>query len=265
MLWNRRFVLDLVDGQRAFAKVAAFDYTGDWLRQEHAAYRALAGEPFLPQLLGWYDDGEHPALVLEDLSEPVWPPPWNAKLRGAVLDALERLRRCDPPPGALEMTTWRTELASWDAIAEDPSGVLGLNLFSRTWLDLAIESLRHAESDAPLEGTDTLHMDVRSDNLCARRGAVLLVDWNWTSVGNGTFDVACWLPSLESEGGPPPEHVMPDAHPGFAALLAGYFARHAAMPPIDEAPHVRGLQLAQARPALRWSARLLGLPPPDPR
>ena len=45
-------------------------------------------------------------------------------------------------------------------------------------------------------------------------------------------------------------------------LLAGYFASHAVRPEIPEAPHVRTLQLRQARTALPWAARALGLPPP---
>jgi Ser/Thr protein kinase RdoA (MazF antagonist) len=122
--------------------------------------------------------------------------------------------------------------------------------------------MQEAEGAAPLDGAATLHMDVRSDNLCVLGDGVVLVDWNWVSVGNAAFDVAAWLPSLASEGGPEPEAIMPDAHPGFAAMLAGYFLSHACLPPIEQAPHVRALQLAQARTALPWAARLLDLPPP---
>jgi len=47
-------------------------------------------------------------------------------------------------------------------------------------------------------------------------------------------------------------------------VLAGYFAAHAARPDIPEAPHVRPLQRKQARTALPWAARALGLPTPMP-
>ena len=72
---NRRYIVSLPSGGTAFAKVAAFDYTADWLRTEHAIYEALEGQPHLPHLLGWHDDGECPVLLIEDLSEALWPPP----------------------------------------------------------------------------------------------------------------------------------------------------------------------------------------------
>jgi hypothetical protein len=125
---NRRYVIQLPDGRRAFAKIAAFDYTADWLRREYAAYRCFANEPFLPDLLGSHDDGEHPTLVIEDLSDARWPPPWSSELIDRVLTVLEVLRRHPAPQGAFEMAMWRAELTSWSSIAEDPSGVLGLGL-----------------------------------------------------------------------------------------------------------------------------------------
>jgi aminoglycoside phosphotransferase (APT) family kinase protein len=107
-----------------------------------------------------------------------------------------------------------------------------------------------------------MHFDVRSDNLCIRDGRAILVDWNFACVGNPLADVACWLPSLHAEGGPAPDEILSEGAAELAALLAGYFASHAARPEIPEAPHVRTLQLRQARTALPWAARALGLPPP---
>ena len=108
----------------------------------------------------------------------------------------------------------------------------------------------------------SLHFDVRSDNICFRDGRAVLVDWNFACLGNPIADVAAWLPSLHAEGGPQPEEVLPEEAAELAALLAGYFSAQAARPPIPEAPHVRTLQLRQARTALPWAARALGLPPP---
>ena len=106
-----------------------------------------------------------------------------------------------------------------------------------------------------------MHFDVRSDNLCIRDGRAVLVDWNFACVGNPLADVACWFPSLHAEGGPAPEEIVPDGAAELAALLAGYFgvARRPAGDP--RSPHVRTLQLRQARTALPWAARALGLPP----
>ena len=102
---------------------------------------------------------------------------------------------------------------------------------------------------------------VRSDNLCLRDGAAVLVDWNWAVVGNPTVDLAGWASSLTSEGGPPPESVAPDA-PELASLLAGYFAAQAGLPAPAFAPRVRQVQLSQARVALPWAARALGIEEP---
>lgn len=98
--------------------------------------------------------------------------------------------------------------------------------------------------------------------MCFRDGRALLVDWNWTSIGNRWFDVAALLPSLHAEGGPPPEVAAPGVPPELAAVVASYFCAHAGRPPIPTAPNVRPAQLRQARTALPWAARALGLPPP---
>ena len=109
---------------------------------------------------------------------------------------------------------------------------------------------------------DLLHFDVRSDNVCIQDGRAVLVDWNFACVGNPLADVSSWLPSLHAEGGPAPEEVVPDGVAELAALWAGFFGSHAGRPAVREAPHVRPLQLMQARTALAWAARSLGLPPP---
>ena len=46
------------------------------------------------------------------------------------------------------------------------------------------------------------------------------------------------------------------------ALTAGYFASRAGLPAPATAPRVRTFQRAQAKVALPWAARELGLPEP---
>ena len=65
-----------------------------------------------------------------------------------------------------------------------------------------------------------------------------------------------------AEGGPPPETILP-AGGEIAALLSGYFASQAGLPPVPNAPRVRPLQLAQLKSALPWVVRALDLPPLD--
>ncbi len=258
---HRRFVVDLESGGSAFVKIAAFDYIAEWLRDEHHVYAALDGQPFLPRLLGWDDDGLAPALALENLSASKWPPPWDQARIDAVIAALASVHATRPPEGVPPAVESQFGL---DDVATDPQPFLSLGLCSPEWLFEHLPSLSDASAAAEIGGTSFLHFDVRSDNLCLRDGRALLVDWNNACVGNALMDTASWLPSLEAEGGPAPDVVLPDETPGLPAivsLLAGYFCARAGLAPISQAPHARPLQLMQAK-SLPWAARLLDLPPP---
>jgi hypothetical protein len=260
----RRWIVTLADGRTAFAKVAADELTASWVREEHLAYSMLRGAPFMPAHLGFYDDGAHPVLALEDLSGASWPPPWDPARVAAVLRCLTAVAETAAPDGLPSAADDHLGLRrGWDDVAEDPEPFLRLGLCSESWLADALPALRGAARAAPLEGPALLHFDVRSDNVCFRAdGTAVLVDWNWTSVGNPWIDVAGWLPSLQAEGGPPPEEVGAGVPAELAVVVASYFCAHAGLPPIPNAPTVRSVQLAQARTALPWAARALGLPPP---
>src|SRR5436853_7675884 len=54
---------------------------------------------YLPALLGWYDDGDSPVLVIEDLSDATWPPPWSTEGVDAVLQALADVQATTTPTG----------------------------------------------------------------------------------------------------------------------------------------------------------------------
>jgi hypothetical protein len=256
---NERWVVDLEDGRSAFVKAAVDEMTAEWLRAEHRVYAALAAE-FLPRLLGW-EDGDLPVLVLEDMSGAEWPPPWTQEGVDAVRATLREIAETPPPLGLASLEDWREELAGWREVERDPTALLALGVCSREWLDGALPLLVAAEDACVLEGEALLHFDVRSDNVCVREGRALLVDWNWAVRGNPVLDVAAWLPSLEAEGGPPPETLLP-GEPGAAAFMSGFFAARAGLPPIPTAPYVRDVQLAQLRTALPWAARAVGLPEP---
>jgi hypothetical protein len=260
----RRWVVTLEDGRTAFVKVAADDLTASWLRDEHVTYSVLRGSSFMPAYLGFYDDGAHPVLALEDLSTAEWPPPWDHGKIGAVLDALDDLHATDPPQDTpLAVDDAREIAGGWEEIAEDPAPFLGLGLCSPDWLREHLGALRTAARDADLRGEALLHFDVRSDNICFRRGSAVLVDWNLTTIGHPQLDAVFWLPSLQAEGGPAPEVILPEADPALVAICAAFFCARAARPPIPTAPSVRPVQLTQSRTALPWAARILGLPHPS--
>jgi hypothetical protein len=263
-----RWHVSLEDGSRAFVKIGATLDTAAWIRDEHLVYARLRGAPFMPRLLGWFDDPDEdrPVLAVDDLSDAHWPPPWEPGHVQAVLATLRLVHDTPPPPDVARIDQRKIGLdGSWREIEADPGPFLRLGLCPPRWLERCLPELRDAATAADVHGDRLLHLDVRSDNLCLREGTAILVDWNWACVGDPVFEVAAWLPSLHAEGGPAPEEVLPAETPGldaFAALLAGFFCLHAGKPPIPEAPHVRPLQLAQARTALPWAARALGLPAP---
>ncbi len=261
----RRWVVTLEDGRTAFVKVATDDLTASWIRDEHLAYSMLRGAPFMPAYVGFYDDGARPVLAVEDLSSATWPPPWAPELVRSVLACLERVAATPAPDGLPLAADDHLGLREgWPEVEREPAPFLALGLCSGRWLSAALPVLIQASLTAPLEGASLLHFDVRSDNLCFRPdGSAVLIDWNWTSVGNPWLDVAGWLPSLHAEGGPAPAEVAPGVPAELAAVVAGYFCAHAGRPPIPTAPGVRPIQLRQARTALPWAARALGLPEPS--
>jgi thiamine kinase-like enzyme len=259
-----RWVATLPDGTTRFVKIAHTDDTASWIRDEHLFYALAGHRAYLPAFHGWRDDGIRPVLVLEDLSEATWPPPWTNDRVQAVLRCLREVAESEPPPDLPDARNSQWALDAWPEVAADPEPLLRLGLCSPRWLEQHLDRLSAASAAARFEGDRLLHFDVRSDNLCLRQGRAVLIDWNFACLGNPVFDVAAWLPSLHAEGGPAPEHVLEPTEEVacIASLLAGNFAWRGAQADIVEAPHVRPLQRRQAATALPWAARALGLPPP---
>jgi hypothetical protein len=255
-------IAEFEDGSTAFVKAGAEEITSGFLRDELRFYESVEG-PFMPKLLG-YEAGDPPLLVLEDLSDERWPPPWDAAAVESVRGSLAALWATPPPEWIPPITDEREGLVGgWAEIERDPAPFLSLGLCSARWLDRALPVLRTAAESAPIDGDAVLHLDVRSDNIClAARGAVL-VDWNWVHRGNPDLDLAAWAPSLDMEGGPAPEGLLPGAG-SLAAVLAGFFASGAGLPPPPTAPRVREVQRAQLEVALPWACRELGIESPRP-
>jgi hypothetical protein len=256
----RREVVTLADGRTAFVKTAVDDQTRGWLAAEQRLYAAVRG-PFMPRVLATDDD----LLVLEDLSDAHWPPPWRDGDVQAVLDALDELHAVTPPPGLPHPQESDDLRGGWPAVAADPEPFLALGLASPAWLETNLPALLEAAGRAVLDGDSIVHIDIRSDNVCLRDGRCLIVDWNWAARGNPQLDVAFWLPSLALEGGPAPEQLGGDLDPELAALCAGFFACRAGLPDVPAAPRLRAVQRAQLEVALPWAARSLGLSRLRPR
>jgi hypothetical protein len=249
-----RFRVSLADGRNVFVKSATAPHLAQWLRREHEVYASLSGA-FIPRLEGWDDDGVRPLLALEDLSGADWRVAWDARRVDAVRAALDDLAGSPPPPRTPTVREGLAELfGRWAVVAADPEPFLATGLRPRAWLERRLPTLLSAAEEAPVDGEDLCHLDVRSDNMCFRDGRAILVDWNWLSRANRDLDLACWLPSLAVEGGPPPWEVLPGAG-ALAAFVAGVWAAVVGLPPPDTAPTVRGLQRAQLAVALDWIDR----------
>ena len=195
----QRWVAHLRNGSSVFVKAATNDMTAEWLRAEHLIYSQVDAS-YLPRMLGWNDDGARPVLILEDLSQALWPPPWSDSLVKAVLATLSEVRATSPPSGIPVLNA--NMLNGWSIVASDPGPFLALRICAAEWLDEALPLLLEAERTAPTAGDQLVHLDVRSDNMCFSNGRMVLVDWNHACCSNGLLDVAAWLPSLRGRRRP---------------------------------------------------------------
>ena len=252
-----KWSVELDDGRRVFIKLALDELASDWLRAEWRVYGSLSAS-FLPELVGWHDSDGTTLLAIEDLSDAHWPPPWLAGQVPLVLDTLDEVHATAPPPQLRALSDLREDLDGWPIVASNPEPFLSTGVCSRDWLAAALPRLARAASECELDGGALLHLDLRSDNLCIRERAVILVDWNHACTGNPAIDAVAWAPSLRLEGGPDPWELVPDSG-GLAALIAGFFAARAGLPAPATAPTVRAFQRRQVEVALPWAARELGL------
>lgn len=212
---------------------------------------------------GVLDDGTWIVLVFEDVDGRLPATPWDRDELARVLAATAALARLRPigdlPPvgrqfGAMFM--------GWRILAGEPDAVE--DAWCRAHLDdlVALEA-RWAESAS---GDCLLHGDLRSDNvLVDATGDVTFVDWTSACVGSSWFDVACMLPSVELEGGGPPESVLALAGLGdldpatllpVVVAITGYFTNGERQPDPPGLPTLRAFQRAQGAVTLAWLRRL---------
>lgn len=247
------------DNRSAFVKVATTPVTVSQINREIVAYAGISGR-FVPRLLGADPDPDQPILIIEDLSEAVWPPPWTEAVLRQVLDAIAEMHAT--PSNLARGGLLEGRDAGWPTVAENPEPFLSLGLVTPAWLDRALPTLIAAEQASQLTGDALTHLDLRSDNLCLTADGVKFIDWAEACRSAPDVDLGFFLPSLAYEQGPLPETILP-GRPELAALVSGFFAARAGLPTIPNAPFVRRVQREQLSTALPWAIRALGLPPPS--
>ena len=250
--------LTTTSSSSAFVKCGVTSLTAKWLRREFHAYDQVTGS-FIPELIGWEDDENAPLLIIADLSQSFWPPPWTPERIDRVRDCLDEMhgtRAAMPPFAAIH-----GRVSGWNDVAANPAEFLSLKMASSAWLEKSLPLLLQAESACSTEGTALTHWDIRSDNICITSHGVKLIDWPASCLSNPKLDLGIWLPSLASEGGPLPETILPNV-PQVAAWICGFFAARAGQPEILDAPLVRSVQRRQLAAALPWAIRALHLSEP---
>lgn len=256
-----RWIVALENDVTVFVKMGIYDHTRHQVREEARFYQTFH-EAFTPRFLGFEDHAESPLLILEDLSHATWPPPWTEDQIERVVATLEQVASSPPPDYLPSLEHYRENLSGWSRVEDDPSSFLSLGLASEAWLREALPVMKEASDRAVLSGSSLVHFDVRSDNLAFLPNRTVLVDWSIPAVGNPLADIVGWLPSLHLEGGPAPREILGEQGAELVALITGYWASRAGLPPPERAPRVRDLQQAQLKVSLPWATQLLDLPEP---
>lgn len=254
-----RWIVTLADGRTLFAKGAVDALTAGWLHSEHRIYTQIQAS-YLPRFLAFGGRGEFPILLLEDLSSGDWPPPWNEVRVQKVMDTLGTIAGT-PLPSALPSLeeALGSSVGAWRRVQADPSGLLGLGLCSREWLEETLPLFIEAEEECDLSGDSLVQADIRSDNLCFMGDRTVVVDWNHACVGNPKLDLIGWLPTLHFEGGPAPWDVNIQEK-GLISLLSGYYASSAYKPEPRPDSTIRQLQLKCLKVSLPWMGHTFGIP-----
>lgn len=248
------------DRRTGFVKAATTELTARMVNREIAAYAGISGR-FVPRVLAADPDPAVPILIIEDLSQATWPPPWTDAVLRQVLDTIAEMHAS--PSTLAHGSLLDDREAGWPTVAENPEPFLSLGLASPAWLDRALPALIAVEQSCVLTGDALTHLDLRSDNLCLTANGVKLIDWAEARRSSAAVDLGFFLPSLAYERGPLPDTILPN-HPEVAAVVSGFFAARAGLPVIPNAPFVRRVQREQLATALPWAIRALGLPPPSP-
>ena len=135
-----RLHVELIGGETVFAKIGTTNFTSEELRKESRFYHSIDRD-FMPKLVGWDDLEPQPILILEDLSDGFWPPPWTEIRINQMMNAVKQISSTPPPPHLPKLAEFDYILDGWKTIANDPEPFLSLGLTSKGWLDQVLPRL----------------------------------------------------------------------------------------------------------------------------
>lgn len=263
---------ELEDGRRVFIKAASpaqNPETPAMIRREVDVMAALPPGAPAPELLHVIDDGTWIVLVFEEIDGRLPTTPWDRHELALVVSATVALAGVElqAPLPAVE-AQFGPVFDGWRMLLDAPADEV-----ADPWCRAHIDELAELEAawvDAAA-GAGLVHGDVRSDNvLITSAGSVVFVDWTSSCLGAPWFDLVCMLPSIELEGGGPPEVVLDLADLGgltteallpIVVAIAGYFTERGRLPDPPGLPTLREFQRAQGRVTVAWLQRLWGRGP----
>lgn len=264
--------LQLADGRSVFVKAVGQvpnPQTPELHREEARVLACMPDGAPVAKLLGFCDDGEWVALVLEAVVGTHPRLPWRRDELSLVLTAISQfqavLTRCPLPDLPTVVERHQTTFDGWRRLQADPA--VRLDAWSRRNLERLAEREEHWHEG--IGGETLLHCDLRADNLLlTESGSVVFLDWPSACRGVAWFDPLVLAPSVAMQGGPEPEWLIeqhrsfrradPEVVTTLVVAVAGYFISRSLMPDPPGLPTLRAFQRAQGIPALSWARRRTG-------
>jgi len=250
-----RWVVRWADGGSAFVKAEATADDRHGVAVEHRVYSSVTFDA-VPRLHA-YDPGPPAVLVTEDLSNARWGAPVTAADAAALRTALDGLGELPAPDGLGAIDTG----PGWTAFADDRAPLVATGLVDDAWAERHLPALTPAAAAAGRSGDRLAHLDVWLQNWCRTERGVVLVDWAGCGAGNPLAMRAWGEAAVRAAGGP--QGIVLDAHPEWAAWMAGNAAFYLSRVGPDTAPRLAETERREAVATLRWACEELGLPVPE--
>ncbi len=258
-------------GRRAFVKAVGVSLNPDSIaimRRERAAMERIPALPWVPRLLGAYDDGDWVGLLLSDVEGEEPAHPWSGAHVDRVFDALGDLTEAltpSPWPDAPLVADNRALRVGWTVVRDDPPS--DLDPWARDRLDTLVGF--QERTVAAVHGESLVHWDIRADNvLLTDDGGVVFVDWAWAARGASWLDTTLACLDVVVSGSdvdvdrllathPRTADVDPDDITALLSTLTGTFAERSRAPAPPGLPTIRAYQRVVERALLAWVRRRL--------